>query len=344
MTWVRLDDGMPLHPKLLTLSDGAFRLWINGLAFANRAVTDGLIGAEFVATLDHRHAWKATQTRAFVAELVAAGLWLEAPAGYEIHGYAEYQEEALKTSVEARKASARERKRRQRERERSRESGPGHGVTGRDKRRDTERDIPRDRARDAPVTAGVTERVTIRETDPVTHADARPGMSHPPVPTRPDPSNSSSLRSDESARVMPPDPSVQIAERYRREFAEHRRAAAPRIDPFDKRVTDVVLAAREQAEIDGCTVDQVLDRLFPAFWGSERAEELGHAPGALRALFGELLGRPGGSGGKRKALGPAPARPHSDFSGGPDFDAMSDAELKAWFEAPPEVLAEVSGG
>ena len=41
MTWVRLDDAATLHPKLLVLSDGAFRLWINGLALANRTATDG---------------------------------------------------------------------------------------------------------------------------------------------------------------------------------------------------------------------------------------------------------------------------------------------------------------
>lgn len=191
MTWVRLDDGMPLHPKILALSDGAFRLWICGLAFANRAVTDGLIPARLVPTLDHRRAWTAPQITRFTAELQAAGLWSEpdpSTGAHAIHGYAEYQEEALKESVEARREGARERKRRQRKRQKLLESGDGHAVTP----RDIERDRERDTARDA---SGTEPRERSRDSR-VPDGDAQPPLSQPPVPSRPVPS--------EKKRSLPP--------------------------------------------------------------------------------------------------------------------------------------------
>jgi hypothetical protein len=140
MTWVRHDDGAPLHPKLIGLSDGAFRLWYNAMAFANRAVTDGKIPSAIVVTLDHARAWTKRQIAAFVVELVAAGTWLEVSDGYLIHDYAEYQEEALKSSVESRRSAARDRKRRQRSREKDDRTGASHAVTGRDGARDSMRD------------------------------------------------------------------------------------------------------------------------------------------------------------------------------------------------------------
>lgn len=192
MTWVKLDDGTPLHPKILSLSDGAFRLWINGLAFANRATTDGEIDGALVQTLDHRRAWSDRQIRGFAAELERAGLWIrdgksgktgeKSVPSVKIHQYAEYQEEALKDSVEERRRAARERKREQRKREKQGKSPPRHAVTPRDIERDTERDKSR----------------------PVTRE------SQPPVPSRPVPSSttdvveratSTLLHSDELARI-----------------------------------------------------------------------------------------------------------------------------------------------
>lgn len=181
MTWVRTDDGMPLHPKVLRLSDGAYRLWSNALHFANRATTDGVIPRDLVHTLDHRRTWTSRQLGSFTAEIVATGLWLETARGFEIHDYAQYQEEALKEAKEARRVAARDRKRAQRQREKIGKSPPSHAVTPcdieRDMSRDSACDQPRDQSRDM--------------------SSGQPGMSQPPVPSRPVPS--SSLRSDEDA-------------------------------------------------------------------------------------------------------------------------------------------------
>lgn len=114
MTWVRLDDAAALHPKLLVLSDGAFRLWINGLSLANRTATNGRIAKALVRSLNHHGEWTQKQLSAFVDEL-SGGLWIDRGDHYEIHDYAHHQAEALKERVERRKEYERDKKRRQRE-------------------------------------------------------------------------------------------------------------------------------------------------------------------------------------------------------------------------------------
>lgn len=114
MTWVRLDDTAPMHPKLMKLSDGALRLWINGLSFANRAVTDGRIDKALVASLNHHGKWTHKQIAGFTDELVGP-LWIDRGDHYEIHEYEHHQAEAMKERVERKRAAEREKKRKQRE-------------------------------------------------------------------------------------------------------------------------------------------------------------------------------------------------------------------------------------
>jgi hypothetical protein len=120
MTWVRTEDSMPLHPKILRLSDGAYRLWSHGLHFANRATTDGVIAKDLVATLNHHNRWTAKQIAAFVAELVTfapphtSGLWIDEGTCYRIHDYEKHQAEAMTDRVEERRAYERDKKARQR--------------------------------------------------------------------------------------------------------------------------------------------------------------------------------------------------------------------------------------
>lgn len=114
MTWVRLDDTAPLHPKLLQLSDGAFRLWVHGLAFANRGATDGRIEKSLVPSLNHQGKWTKNQMKILITELLS-GLWIDRGDHYEIHHYAHHQAEALKDRVERKRAYEREKKRKQRE-------------------------------------------------------------------------------------------------------------------------------------------------------------------------------------------------------------------------------------
>jgi hypothetical protein len=51
MAWVRIDDQIAHHPKMLRAGPAACWLFVAGLAYCARYRTDGLIPAEVVATL-----------------------------------------------------------------------------------------------------------------------------------------------------------------------------------------------------------------------------------------------------------------------------------------------------
>jgi hypothetical protein len=98
MSWVRLDDNFPNHPKIVGLSDQAFRLYISGLCYASHYLTDGLIIEPAMRRLDGADG---------VNELVEAGLWLKVQKGWQIASYGEYQ--TPKSEVEKAKQANRER-------------------------------------------------------------------------------------------------------------------------------------------------------------------------------------------------------------------------------------------
>lgn len=98
MSWIRLDDNFPDHPKVITLSDKAFRVYISGLCYSSRYLTDGFLSDPVVNRLDGVLS---------AEELAGVGLWSRAENGWEIASYAEYQ--SSKEQVEAAKARNRER-------------------------------------------------------------------------------------------------------------------------------------------------------------------------------------------------------------------------------------------
>lgn len=84
MTWVKLDDGFTDHPKVVGLSDKAFRVHVRALCYCAR-FTAG-IGTIPSAALPSLGAGKAV-----VAELVGARLWDKDEAGeLSIHDFSEY--------------------------------------------------------------------------------------------------------------------------------------------------------------------------------------------------------------------------------------------------------------
>lgn len=111
MTWVKLDDDFPEHPKVDRLSDAAFRLHVAAMCHCSRLLTDGYVGQERVSRLVPRF------RPAQVVELTDAGLWEPADCGWQIHDYLLYQPTAEK--VKAERAAAAERMRRHRSPERS---------------------------------------------------------------------------------------------------------------------------------------------------------------------------------------------------------------------------------
>jgi len=332
MTWVRHDDGAPTHPKHLRLSDAAFRLWYNGLAHANLHATDGLIAREIVHTLDYRHAWTKRQLAALVQEIKDAKLWKEVSAGYEIHDYEDYQEEATTPVRAARREAARERKRRQRERERARKTGDSdgsHAVTGRDTSRVTDRDCHADGH------AGVTRGRSASVTQP--KADARAEVSQPPDPSRPVPTRpESSLRSDGRAREAPSDepdhgmtdeelvhaaqaPSLRShVLRLLREGYERKRALQwPGISDAEQHVQKLVRWLEASAAKSKLDAHRLAERVIAAWYDDEWASERDWPLGSLAKRPGRYLQTPKPRG---PAKGPVPPAHESHFVEGDPFE------------------------
>lgn len=85
MPWVRIDENALTHRKIIGLSDGAFRLWVAGLAHCQQHLTDGLIMRLVLRTL-------IGMTPKRVEELVMVGLWLVHKDGYQVHDYLSHNE------------------------------------------------------------------------------------------------------------------------------------------------------------------------------------------------------------------------------------------------------------
>ncbi len=101
MSWVRLDDGLSDNPKLVGLSDRAFRVYINGLCYCARNLTDGLVPVGATRSLG--------ATPRHVAELVAAGRWEQHENGWMVHDYLKYNptREQAEQRQQRRKAAGR---------------------------------------------------------------------------------------------------------------------------------------------------------------------------------------------------------------------------------------------
>ena len=78
MPWLRLDDGFGDHPKIVGLSDRAFRAHVLGLVYCARQATDGFV--------PKAAAPRGNATR----ELERAGLWSTTRGGWMIHDFLEY--------------------------------------------------------------------------------------------------------------------------------------------------------------------------------------------------------------------------------------------------------------
>lgn len=86
MPWANLDDQFPTHPKVIGLTDAAFRLHVAGICYCAKYRTDGRISADVIPMLTPRYKPKALQ------ELTAGDrpLWVPTVGGYEIHDYLQW--------------------------------------------------------------------------------------------------------------------------------------------------------------------------------------------------------------------------------------------------------------
>lgn len=99
MTYARLDDIFPEHPKVAALSDRAFRVHVRGICYSAKVLSDGFVPQALAKQ------WGAASVRSLVSE----GLWSVENGGYLIHDYLDYN--PSRSQVEGKRAADSNRKR-----------------------------------------------------------------------------------------------------------------------------------------------------------------------------------------------------------------------------------------
>lgn len=86
MTWLRLDDLFPENPKIVGLTDGAFRLHVGALCYSARNLTDGVVSRKFArSVIDSSSVYR------HVRQLEDRLLWAPIDRDYwQIHDYLEW--------------------------------------------------------------------------------------------------------------------------------------------------------------------------------------------------------------------------------------------------------------
>ena len=112
-TYVKVHDGLPDHPKIIEAGGEAGWLYICGLAYASRQLTDGVISKRLVPRLTD-----GSKPEASASALVRVGLWhdgehdcpscpLAGPDAYVIHDYLDHQRSAAEVAdLRAKRAAA----------------------------------------------------------------------------------------------------------------------------------------------------------------------------------------------------------------------------------------------
>ena len=149
MPWVKVDDHFDEHPKLARVGPLGWGVWLAGLAYCNRNLTDGFIPwakarslCSFDAVDDDGTLWRLGRTSGMSGDdiesewviglLIEAGLWDEVDNGrgrvdgYRIHDYDQYQPSKADVLAEREANARRQSAFRDRKRERNAKS---NGVT-----------------------------------------------------------------------------------------------------------------------------------------------------------------------------------------------------------------------
>jgi hypothetical protein len=102
MTWVRLDDGIYDHPKMLAVQPADRLLYVWALCWSARHGTDGTVPA---TALPYLALFAGADVTDAVDRLVAAGLWHATGSGYTVHDFDDYQPSAAEVAEIRRKRS-----------------------------------------------------------------------------------------------------------------------------------------------------------------------------------------------------------------------------------------------
>ena len=86
MAWIKLDDNIGDHPKFLAAGFAASWLYVCGVGYCRKYLTDGLIPRAALPRIGGQD-WEA-----LAATLIRVGLWHEHEDGYLVHDYLEMNE------------------------------------------------------------------------------------------------------------------------------------------------------------------------------------------------------------------------------------------------------------
>ena len=80
VAWVKLDDAMPHHPKVIAAGPQGFALDVAGICYSNRYGTDGFIASYALAAVCP----SLPNPKRWARILVEAGRWVEVDGGWRI--------------------------------------------------------------------------------------------------------------------------------------------------------------------------------------------------------------------------------------------------------------------
>ncbi len=103
MSWIKIDDQFADHPKVLQAGPLASWLYVCGLTYCGRYLTDGWIPMQQVRKLAD-----VDDPLGLAARLVAVGLWEEQPDGFIVHDYHDYNPTAEKVKADRAAAARRQ--------------------------------------------------------------------------------------------------------------------------------------------------------------------------------------------------------------------------------------------
>jgi hypothetical protein len=109
--WVKLDDHFVDHPKIVGVGPLAGWLFVAGLCYANRLLTNGFIPENQLPRLLPANGSLASAPARLASKLCASGLWRRAEQhgarGYQIHDYLKYQPSKKQVLTERKRGAER---------------------------------------------------------------------------------------------------------------------------------------------------------------------------------------------------------------------------------------------
>lgn len=107
MTWIKLDDTIPDHDRMVRAGDRAAWLWVCGLCWSSRHLADGKVPYDVIPRLTGQD-----DAHELALRLVECGLWARTKTGFTIRKYSDFQR--TKAQVRADREGSTERKRKSR--------------------------------------------------------------------------------------------------------------------------------------------------------------------------------------------------------------------------------------